>query len=46
MGPAASPAQAVAFAGTVVNERVQVPEGATLAAMEDPEGNPLMLVQQ
>lgn len=31
---------------SVVNERVQVPEGATLAAIEDPEGNPLVLVQQ
>ena len=42
----ASLARAVAMGATVVNERIQVPEGPTLAAIEDPEGNPLMLVQQ
>ncbi len=32
--------------GTVVLERLQVPGGATLAAITDPEGNPVTLVQQ
>lgn len=38
--------KAAELGATVVNDRIQVPEGATLAAIEDPEGNPLMLVQQ
>jgi predicted enzyme related to lactoylglutathione lyase len=29
-----------------VTEPFDVPGGATLAAMDDPEGNPLVLVQQ
>jgi predicted enzyme related to lactoylglutathione lyase len=32
--------------GTVVLDHLQVPGGATLAAVTDPEGNPLTLVQQ
>jgi predicted enzyme related to lactoylglutathione lyase len=43
---AASLAKAAALGGTVVQERLQVPDGPTLAAISDPEGNPLMLVQQ
>jgi predicted enzyme related to lactoylglutathione lyase len=43
---AGSLAKAVALGGTVVIERLQVPDGATLAAIEDPEGNPVVLVQQ
>jgi predicted enzyme related to lactoylglutathione lyase len=31
---------------TVVMEPFAVPDGATLAAITDPEGNPLVLVQQ
>lgn len=36
----------VANGGAVVMERFQVPDGATLAMVTDPEGNPLTLVQQ
>jgi len=43
---AESLARTAALGGTVVVERIQVPDGATLAAIQDPEGNPLMLVQQ
>jgi predicted enzyme related to lactoylglutathione lyase len=43
---AGSLARAIALGGTVVHERLQVPGGATLAAINDPEGNPVMLVQQ
>jgi len=32
--------------GTVVSEPFDVPGGPTIAAIEDPEGNPLVLVQQ
>lgn len=32
--------------GTVLSEPFDVPGGPTLAAISDPEGNPLMLVQQ
>ena len=32
--------------GTVKSGLVQIPDGATLAFIEDPEGNPLGLVQQ
>jgi len=39
-------ARAAALGGTVVRERLDVPGGPTLAAIEDPEGNPVMLVQQ
>ena len=38
--------KAVELGGTVVLERLQVPDGATLAAITDPEGNPITLVQQ
>lgn len=31
---------------SIVNRHIQIPGGATLAAIEDPEGNPLTLVQQ
>lgn len=37
---------ATALGGTVVLERLEVPGGPTLAAIRDPEGNPLTLVQQ
>lgn len=43
---AASVARAAALGGKVVRERIQVPGGPTLAAIDDPEGNPVVLVQQ
>jgi len=43
---AESLARAAALGGTVVRERLQIPGGATLAVIDDPEGNPLVLVQQ
>jgi predicted enzyme related to lactoylglutathione lyase len=43
---AQSLAQTVELGGSVVLERLQVPDGPTLAAIEDPEGNPVVLVQQ
>jgi predicted enzyme related to lactoylglutathione lyase len=39
-------AKAAELGGTVVLERLQIPGGATLAAITDPEGNPVTLVQQ
>ena len=39
-------AKAAELGGSVVLERFQVPGGATLAAIADPEGNPVTLVQQ
>lgn len=36
----------VANGGAVVAERFQIPDGATLAMVTDPEDNPLTLVQQ
>ena len=42
----ASLAKAVALGATVVAEPFDVPGGPTLAGVVDPEGNPLMLVQQ
>jgi predicted enzyme related to lactoylglutathione lyase len=39
-------ARAGALGGRVVSEPFDIPGGPTLAAVEDPEGNPLMLVQQ
>ena len=38
--------KAVELGGTVVLEHLAVPGGPTLAAITDPEGNPLTLVQQ
>ena len=38
--------RAVELGGTVTLERLDVPGGPTLAAIEDPEGNPVTLVQQ
>lgn len=38
--------QAVALGGSVTLEPFDVPGGASLAGIKDPEGNPLMLVQQ
>ena len=32
--------------GTVISSAFDVPGGPTIAAIEDPEGNPLVLVQQ
>ena len=32
--------------GAVVSQPFDVPGGPTIAAIEDPEGNPLVLVQQ
>lgn len=32
--------------GSVVRDRIQVPDGATLAVIEDPESNRVVLVQQ
>jgi predicted enzyme related to lactoylglutathione lyase len=42
----ASLAKAVELGATVVVERFDIPDGATIAAITDPEGNPLTLVQQ
>ena len=42
----ASLAKAVDLGATVVAEPFDVPGGPTLAGVVDPEGNPLMLVQQ
>ena len=42
----ASLAKASELGGTVVMEPFDVPAGPTLAAITDPEGNPVMLVQQ
>ena len=36
----------VELGGLVVRDRLQVPDGATLSVIEDPEGNRLVLVQQ
>ena len=38
--------KAVELGGTVVAEPFDIPGGPTLAGINDPEGNPLMLVQQ
>ena len=43
---AASLAQAVALGGTVTLERFDIPGGASLAGITDPEGNAVTLVQQ
>ena len=42
----ASLARAVELGGTLVTEPFDVPGGPTLAAVDDPEGNALVLVQQ
>jgi predicted enzyme related to lactoylglutathione lyase len=42
----ASLAKAVDMGATIVAEPFDVPGGPTLAGVLDPEGNPLMLVQQ
>ena len=42
----ASLEQAAALGGTVVAEPFDIPGGPTLAGIADPEGNPVMLVQQ
>ena len=42
----ASLAKAVDLGGTIAAEPFDVPGGPTLAGVLDPEGNPLMLVQQ
>ena len=41
----ASLMKSVALGATVVTEPFDVPNGPTLAAITDPEGNPVMLVQ-
>ena len=38
--------KAAELGATIVVEPFDVPGGPTLAAITDPEGNPLMLVQQ
>jgi predicted enzyme related to lactoylglutathione lyase len=43
---AASLTQAVALGGTVTLERFDIPGGASLAGITDPEGNVVTLVQQ
>jgi uncharacterized protein len=43
---AVSLARTVELGGAVVLERLDVPNGPTLAAITDPEGNPITLVQQ
>jgi predicted enzyme related to lactoylglutathione lyase len=42
----ASLARAVELGGVLVAEPFDLPQGPTLAAVEDPEGNPVVLVQQ
>ena len=42
----ASLGKASDLGGTVLSEPFDIPGGPTLAAISDPEGNPLMLVQQ
>lgn len=42
----ASLAKAAELGGTVVAEPFDIPGGPTLAPITDPEGNPVMLVQQ
>ena len=42
----ASMAKAAELGGAVLSEPFDVPNGPTLAAISDPEGNPVMLVQQ
>lgn len=39
-------ARAVELGGVLVAEPFDLPGGPTLAAVDDPEGNPLVLVQQ
>jgi len=43
---AASLALAAELGGTVLSEPFDIPGGPTLAPIVDPEGNPVMLVQQ
>ena|SRR5438445_1944756 len=43
---AGSLAKAKELGGTIVLERLDIPNGASLAAITDPEGNPVTLVQQ
>jgi predicted enzyme related to lactoylglutathione lyase len=43
---AASLALAAELGGTVLSEPFDIPDGPTLAPIVDPEGNPVMLVQQ
>lgn len=38
--------KAVALGGSVILDRLEVPNGPTLAAITDPEGNSITLVQQ
>lgn len=42
----ASLARAEALGGTVTGEPFDVPGGPTIAPLRDPEGNPIVLVQQ
>lgn len=42
----ASLARTTELGGAVVFEPIDIPGGPTIAAITDPEGNPLMLVQQ
>ena len=42
----ASMARTAELGGTVLSEPFDIPGGPTLASVQDPEGNPLMLVQQ
>ena len=42
----ASLALTAKLGGTVLSEPFDVPDGPTIAAVTDPEGNPLVLVQQ
>jgi predicted enzyme related to lactoylglutathione lyase len=42
----ASLAKAAELGGAVVMDRMDVPGGPTIAGITDPEGNPVMLVQQ
>ncbi|MEA3077354.1 MAG: uncharacterized protein QOF60_2262 [Actinomycetota bacterium] len=42
----ASLARVVELGGTVTMGRLDIPDGASVAGVTDPEGNPLVLVQQ
>ena len=42
----ASMDRATELGGRVLNEPIDVPDGPTIAGIADPEGNPIVLVQQ
>ena len=42
----ASLTKAVGLGGTIIREPLDIPNGPTIARITDPEGNPIVLVQQ